>query len=85
MAEKYSYWQNSDTPFFIIRQISFSQFECYDRKIRQWRNYPDGFREVSLNHECHRISEVEALAIIRKLESTNTEGMSYQDLCSLVR
>ena len=85
MENLYTYWQNAESPFFIIRQVSFSSFECYDRKIDEWKKYPDGFREVSLNHECHSISEAEATRIIEVLRSTNTNGMSYKELCELIK
>ena len=85
MEEQYVYWQNSETPFFLLRQISFSRFECYDRKTRTWRVYSDGFREVSLNHECHRISEEDVHKIIDRLQSTDTSHMSYKELCALIK
>lgn len=85
MEEQYVYWQNSETPFFILRQISFSKFECYDRVTRMWRAYPDGFREVSLNHECHRISETNVFKIIDRLQSIDTSHMDYKELCALIQ
>ena len=85
METEYKYWQNSDTPFFIIRQLSFTSFECYDRLKDQWRDYPNGFREVSLNHECHKISEAEADRIITILRSTDTTGMRLKELRELVK
>ena len=85
MSEQYIYWQNVETPFFIIRQISFSRFVYFDRKNHMWKDYPDGFREVSLNYECHKISESEAKRIVTILQSTNTDNMSYSELCALVK
>ena len=85
MENTYTYWQSAEFPFFVIRQVSFSTFECYDRKTNKWKKYPDGFREVSLNHECHSISKAEANRIVEILRSANTEGMNCKDLCELIR
>ena len=84
MNNQYTYWQNSSTPFFIIRQTSFTTFECFDRKTKTWREYSDGFREVSLNHECHEIPGEEANRIVSLLTDRDTATMDYKALCDLV-
>ncbi len=85
METKYTYWQNVDMPFFILRQLSFTGFECFNRRTGQWKDYPEGFREVSLNFECREIPEEEALRIVRVLESTDTNGMNSRELRALVQ
>jgi len=85
MNSQYTYWQNSSTPFFIIRQTSFTSFECFDRKLKAWKKYPDGFQEVSLSHECHEITEAEANRIVSLLSELDTANMDYKALCNLVK
>ena len=85
MSGQYIYWQNSDFPFSVIRQTGFSTFECFDHRLKAWKRYENGFREVSLNHECRQISEEEANRITDLLASVDTSGMDYKALCALVR
>ncbi len=85
MSNVMRYWLNSDLPFMVIRQIDSIQFECFDRKTLTWKPSTSAYNQVLINNECHSISSEEAERIIRLLEGTDTSGMSYKDLCSLVK
>lgn len=79
------YYQSEDSPFLIVRQPSFTWFEKFNRKTKEWEFDGELFYDVCEGFDFDEIDEKEALRIVEILKNTDTDGMSRDELCALVK
>lgn len=83
--DKVMYHAKDYSPFVIVKQTGFFEFERFDIDTKKWVDDPDEFYRVCEDCEYHVIDEAEANRVIDIIKGLdNVEDMDHDELMKAI-